>query len=94
MKAKCPYCGGIYDEPPTIRMSERQKRIYKACAEAGSVGIRTPDLMAHMLAFGEKAPRSIYGQMRVNIYEINRILKGRKQRIMSVKYGRYHLISS
>lgn len=89
---KCPYCGTESDsipEPPSL--SKRQGVIYNAIAESGTKGVQMKKLIS--LVYEDTPPLSAGGVIRVTIFEINRRIKERGQRIKGRKDAGYILIA-
>jgi hypothetical protein len=76
----CPYCGATYHSTyPPITLSGRQREIYSIVASGGPRG--TPAKRLISAVYGDKPPKSAWGVLRVTVFEINRKLKERNQRI-------------
>lgn len=92
MSYNCPHCGSKLDReivlPP---MSLRRRRIYDAVAAAGEEGIPHENLLVAMYAEDEMPTQSGYGVLRVQIYELNKILHSFKRAIKG-KNKSYYLV--
>jgi hypothetical protein len=87
----CPYCGTSYrDINPPITLSKRQRDVYEAVAAGGSRGITVKALLSTV--YGSEPPKTGWGVLRVNVFEINRKLKERGQRIKGRRDIGYILI--
>lgn len=62
-----------------MELSKRQRSIYDHVAGSGPGGAPVLGLLHHV--FGEEPPASSWGVLRVNIFEINRKIKERGQKI-------------
>ena len=89
----CPYCGTTYHSTyPPPALSNRQRDIYAAVAAGGPRGIPTKNLIS--VVYGDDPPGSAGVVLRVNIFEINRKIKDRGQRIKGRRDVGYFLIGN
>lgn len=87
----CPYCGSEYKgNHPPITLSKRQRDVYNAVVASGPRGIPARSLLSTV--YGDSPPKSGWGVLRVNVFEINRKLKPRGQRIKGRRDAGYVLI--
>jgi hypothetical protein len=76
----CPFCQQTYNSTyPMTNLSRRQQAIYDAVVSGGPKGAPVSSLLKAM--YGDEKPRSAWGVMRVNIFEINQKIRERGQRI-------------
>lgn len=91
--SQCPYCGSVYNSThPPLSMSQRQREIYTAVAAGGPRGIPTKQLIS--VIYGDDPPGSAGVVLRVNIFEINRKIKDRGQRIKGRREIGYFLVGN
>lgn len=87
----CPYCGTVYHSTyPPMALSKRQREIYDAVAAGGPRGTTVRTLLSTV--YGDEPPKSAWGVLRVNVFEINRKIKDRGQRIKGRRDVGYVLI--
>lgn len=87
----CPYCNATYHSTyPPVSLSARQQRIYNEVVAGGQKGAPTARLIQS--AFEGTPPKSAWGVLRVNIFEMNRKLKERGQRIKGRRDVGYVLV--
>lgn len=80
MSNTCPYCHATYVSTyPPMDLSTRQQTIYDHVARSGPRGATVSELLDTV--YGSDRPESAWGILRVNIFEINRKIKTRGQRI-------------
>lgn len=89
--SECPYCGTTYNSThPPLSMSNRQRKIYSSVAASGPRGVTTQNLIA--IIYDDDPPKSAGGVLRVNIFEINRKIRNRGQKIIGRRDIGYVLI--
>lgn len=89
----CPFCGGEYSgEHPAPNLSRRQREVYDAVVASGPSGISTEALIS--VVYGDTPPKSGWGVIRVNVFEINRKIKDIGQRIRGRRNIGYILLSN
>jgi hypothetical protein len=87
----CPFCSSVYHSTyPPLSLSARQRRIYDVVVSGGQRGAPTKKLLE--IAFEGTPPKSAWGVLRVNIFEMNRKLKDRGQRIKGRRDVGYVLV--
>lgn len=87
----CPYCHTVYHSTyPPIMLSKRQREIYDTVAAGGPRGAPVRKLLSAV--YGDEPPKSAWGVLRVNVFEINRKIKDRGQRIKGRRDVGYVLI--
>lgn len=92
MSYSCPHCGSKLDREIVLPlMSSRRRRIYDAVAAAGKNGVPIENLLVAMYAEDEMPTQSGFGVMRVQICELNKILRSVKREIKG-KNKSYYLI--
>jgi len=90
----CPYCGTpLLKKLDIPAMSVQHRRIYDSVTAAGPNGI-TPKQLLKAMYDNRRPPPSGYGQLRREIYWINKIIATRKQRISGKFRGSYRLIAT
>lgn len=88
----CPYCGTTYHSTyPPIALSKRQREIYDAIASSGPRGTPVKALLSSI--YEGDPPKSAWGVLRVNVFEINRKISDRGQRIKGRRDVGYVLIN-
>lgn len=88
----CPYCGGDYvGGHHPISLSRRQREVYDAVVAAGPKGITARALV--QTVYGDNPPKSGWGVIRVNVFEINRKIRDRGERIKGRRDIGYILIN-
>lgn len=87
----CPYCGSEYrGSHPPIALSRRQRDVYNNVVASGPRGITAKSLLSAI--YGDNPPKSAWGVIRVNVFEINRKIKNRGERIKGRRDLGYVLI--
>ena len=87
----CPYCNSEYHGTHLpISLSKRQRDVYNAVVAGGPRGVTVKALISAV--YGDNPPKSGWGVLRVNVFEINRKLKKRGQRIKGRRDLGYVLI--
>ena len=90
--SRCPYCNQKLTGSLAIpSMSVRQRKIYDAVVSAGKDGISQGDLL-HVM-YDKIIPPGGQVVMRVNVHEINKLIKELGQRIRCQRYGKYRLVA-
>lgn len=87
----CPFCGTTYHSTyPPSALSKRQREIYDAVVASGPRGMQTSALLSAI--YGDSPPKSAWGVLRVNVFEINRKIRERGQRIKGRRDAGYILV--
>jgi len=89
--SNCPYCNSVYHSTyPPITLSKRQREVYTTVAAGGPRGVTVKSLISAV--YGDDPPKSGWGVLRVNVFEINRKLRERGQKIKGRRDLGYVLI--
>ena len=87
----CPWCRRELEGDMAIpAMSWRRSRIYEAVAAAGRKGIKPKELEVLMYRDG-RPKRSANGVLRVQVHEINKLIKPLGQHIRGSRDIGYHM---
>lgn len=88
---RCPYCNSPLNGANALPLlGARKQRVYDAVARGGRSGVAAQALVK-ALYDGAKAPRAAMTVLRVEIHNLNRLIKPNGQRIRGRQH-KYYLV--